>query len=136
MKISNAVKYGIVGLTILTFIQRRNSNPHIFYVNKLPFGFNGFILPPFGIFIKKEFKDSEDLRLHELVHWNQFQRDGLLPFLFNYIKFQNAYGYDGNPYELEARYTESDFCKSNYSYCVRNGLAKTVYNPNFRNGRN
>ena len=44
------------------------------------------------------------------------------------------HGYDANPYEIEARYRESDFCKSNYTFCVRNGLAKTVHNPNFRNG--
>lgn len=73
--------------------------------------------------------------LHELVHWKQFQREGLIKFLINYNSAHKKHGYDGNPYEIEARFEESDFCKSNYTYCVRNGLAKTAKNIHFRNGR-
>ena len=114
----------------------RKKEPPIFYCDWLPFGFNGLSLPPFGVFIRKEHKNQEELLLHELVHWKQYQREGLAKFLFGYIKAQNEVGYDKNPYEIEARYRESDFAKSNYTYAVRNGLAKTVHNPNFRNGRN
>lgn len=42
------------------------------------------------------------------------------------------FGYDKMPMEIEARKNESDYCKNNYTECVRNGTAKTVYNPNFR----
>ena len=125
----------LAGITVISMIQRRNDNPKVFYVDWLPFGFNGLTLPPFGIFIRKELKGQEDLRLHELVHWKQFQRQGLARFLIGYSLSSVAYGYDENPYEIEARFNESDFCKSNYTYCIRNGLAKTIHNPNFRNGR-
>jgi len=127
----------ILSLVIMinSLFQRKNDTPRIFYKKSLPFGFNGFVIPSVGVFIKEEHKDSEALLLHELVHWKQYQREGLFRFLFNYNLATLKHGYDGNPYEIEARFEESDFCKSNYTYCVRNGLAKTVCNPNFRNGR-
>ena len=121
------------GFSLVSMLQRFNDNPRIFYLKELPFGYNGFIVPSIGVFIKEEHRNSESLRLHELVHWQQFQREGLIVFLLSYAYNHIKYGYDGNPYEVEARFEESDFCKSNYTYCVRNGLAKTVYNPCFRN---
>ena len=125
----------LLAISIYSHFQRKNNNPPVFYLPKLPFGFNGFIIPAVGVFIKEEHKHSEDLLLHELVHWKQYQREGLLSFLLHYGFAHRQFGYDKNPYEIEARFRESDFCKSNYSYCVRNGLARTVYNPTFRNGR-
>jgi len=43
--------------SIIVFIcyvnkQRKNNNPKIFYRKKLFNNYNGYILPPFGIFIK------------------------------------------------------------------------------------
>ena len=127
----------LVGVTfgVWSFFQQKNNTPKIYYLKNLPFGFNGFIVPPLGIFIREEHRNSRDLVLHELVHWKQYQREGLVKFLINYSIISHKKGYDANDYEIEARYRESDFCKSNYSYCVRNGMAKTANNPNFRNGR-
>lgn len=125
-------------LRVLVFILCicENRTIHLFFFCEwLPFGFNGFVIPPFGVFIRKEYQQSKELELHELVHWKQYQREGLFQFLINYARETKHFGYDGNKYEIEARYRESDFCKSNYTYCVRNGKAKTVYNPNFRLGR-
>ncbi|MEL6356679.1 MAG: hypothetical protein AAFQ37_07075 [Bacteroidota bacterium] len=118
-------------LGVISYLQRKNDNPPIYYLKSLPFGFNGLAIPPFGIFIKDDLKNNSELLLHELVHWKQFQREGLLLFVLNYSLSSINYGYDGNLYEVEARFNEDDFCKSNYTYCVRNGLAKTVYNPSF-----
>ena len=42
------------------------------------------------------------------------------------------FGYDKMPMEMEARANESDYCKENYTECVRNGKSNTVNNPNFR----
>jgi len=125
----------ILSVTIFSlyvWLQRKNNNPRVFYLKSLPFGYNGFIVPPFGIFIKEEHRNSKSLLLHELVHWQQFQREGFINFLINYNSAHKKVGYDKNPYEIEARFEETDFCKSNYTYCVRNGMAKTVNNPNFR----
>ena len=95
----------IISFGIFNYIIRKRSQPPpIFYPNWLPFGFNGFIIPPFGVFIRKEHKDSEELELHELVHWKQYQREGLFKFLLNYVIESNNRGYDGNKYEIEARY--------------------------------
>lgn len=124
-----------VGIGIYSLYMRKKDNPPVFYPKWLPFGFNGFIVPPFGVFIREDYKNSEELELHELVHWKQYQREGLFWFLVNYTKETTKSGYDGNKYEVEARYRESDFCKSNYTYCVRNGEAKTVHNPDFRKNR-
>jgi hypothetical protein len=125
----------VLGITALSLYMRtfRKENPPIFYPKGLPFGYNGFVVPPFGVFIREKHKESKELLLHELVHWQQYQREGMLPFLFNYTSEALTKGYDKNPYEIEARYNESDFCKENYTHCVKNGLAKTVHNPDFRN---
>ena len=88
-------------------------------------------LPPFGILIKKEHRTNTALIDHELVHWKQFQRMGLLPFISTYVREQLK-GYDQNALEIEARYAESEYCKTNYTQCVRNGSATTIHNPNFR----
>lgn len=120
-----------IGLVWYNHRQKKNDRPKVRYVEWLPFNLNGLMLPPFGIFIKKEHRGNKNLVLHELVHWKQYQREGLLGFLLGYAKEQSK-GYDNNRYEIEARYMETDFCRSNYTYCVRNGLSRTVNNKNFR----
>lgn len=134
-KTTKIVLGSIVCLTAYSLYMRtyRKENPPIFYPNWLPFGYNGFVVPPVGVFIRKKHEKSKELLDHELVHWQQYQREGLLPFLYNYTAQALTKGYDKNPYEIEARYNESDFCKENYTHCVKNGLAKTVHNPDFRN---
>ena len=136
MKKSNILAItGIIGT--IAFIaycakQRKNNNIKIFYRKKLVNNYNGYIMPPFGVFIKESEKGNKALIEHELIHWKQFQREGLIPFLVNYSKEASQKGYDKNPYEKEARTAEDGYCKENYTECVRNGTAKTVYNPNFR----
>lgn len=122
----------VVALMIYCLKQRKNDNPKIFYRKKLVNNYNGYILPPFGIFIKESEKDNTALIDHEKIHWKQFQREGLGSFLFNYTKEALSKGYDQNSYEMEARTVESDYCKNNYTECVRTGQAVTAHNPNFR----
>lgn len=121
-----------VFLAVMCFVQRKNDHPKIFYKKKLFNNYNGFNIPPFGIFIKESEKDNQALLDHELIHWKQFQREGLLGFLVGYSTHAICNGYDENPYEIEARTVENEYCKHHYTECVRNGTAKTVYNPNFR----
>lgn len=124
----------VVAIWIYAYFMRQQDKPPMLYVKWLPFDFDALTLPPFGVFIRADFKENEELKLHELVHWQQFQREGVFRFFYDYWKASKK-GYDGNEYEIEARYRESDFCKENYTYCVRNGLAKTVSNAHFREGR-
>lgn len=128
-----ALIYSLIGLSVYSLYQRSRKDYPVYYVDKIPFGYNGLMIPPFGIFIKKSEKENKDLLLHEVVHWKQFQNNGLLLFLVKFFYYQITVGYDKNPMEIEARFNESDFCKSNYTYCVKNGISKTVSNPNFRN---
>lgn len=122
----------IIGIWALSSAQRQNDNPRIYYVKWLPLGYTALSIPPFGIFVRQEYSGANNLVIHELAHWKQYQREGLLKFLANYALCHNQYGYDLNPYEIEARFNESEFCKLNYTYCVRTGFADTVYNPTFR----
>lgn len=102
---------------------------------KNTFGFNGFVIPLFGIVINKIHINDPNLANlidHEYVHWKQFKRYGILPMLILYIYYCIRVGYDKNPLEIEARHNEDEFVKQNYTYAVRNGLASTPYNKNFR----
>ena len=53
------------------------------------------MIPPFGVFIRKEYQQSKELELHELVHWKQYQREGLFQFLINYARETKHFGYVG-----------------------------------------
>lgn len=45
---------------------------------------------------------------HEVCHINQIKREGKFKFLFSYLFMLIKYGYDNNPYEVEAREYESN----------------------------
>jgi hypothetical protein len=111
---------------------RREGEPDIFYVDHVPGNFNGICLPPLGIFIDQRNQANTELLKHEMVHWRQYQRMGLGPYYYNYLRDFIKVGYDAHPMEREARANESAYCRDNYTECVRNGKAKTAFNPNFR----
>jgi hypothetical protein len=106
------------------------SRPNVYYVDWLPFNYNG-LATPFGILITKKNRGSQVLLRHEIHHYRQQQRGGLF-FFIDYVMENITKGYDRNKYEVSARKEESDFCKTNYTHCVRNGLAKTAHNKHFR----
>ncbi len=122
----------LLAFAVYCKMQRKNDFPKIFYPKKPLRNYNGYIVPPFGVVIKESEKGNTALLEHEMVHWKQFQREGLVPFLVNYSKEAKKVGYDKNKYEKEARTVENGYCKENYTECVRKGWANTVYNPNFR----
>lgn len=70
-------------------------------------GFAGITLPPFGIFIVSERINDQRLRLHEMAHWHQYQRMGLLGFYLKYFWNTLRHGYWNNPMEIEARKAEN-----------------------------
>jgi hypothetical protein len=124
------MKYFILSISaILVYSEvKRRQSPKVYFVDKLPFNYNALCLPPIGIFITKNNAHNEYLIVHELIHWKQFKKLGLLAYIANSILTD----YDKNKLEIEARINENDFCRKNYTYCIRNGLSKTVYNPSFR----
>ena len=123
----------IFGFVIYNAIQRRRINPPIFYRKSLNKNFNAETIPPFGIYIKESEKDNQALLDHEIVHWKQYQRMGLIKYYREYFRLLRKVGYDAHPMEIEARDNESEYAKNNYTDAVRRGLAVTVYNPDFRN---
>jgi hypothetical protein len=116
--------------------EQRKKEPTVRYVDKLPFNasYNALALPPFGIYIKNEHINNVALLSHELTHWKQYQRKGLIPFYVGYLKEYVTVGYDQSPMEKEARTAagENEYCINNYTECIRNGTAKTAFNPTFR----
>lgn len=124
----------IVALAIYNEFQKRNNTPKVYISNIITGKYNARTLPPFGIFIKPEHSKNNMLIKHELVHWQQYQKEGLLNFIKNYCKAHSQFGYDLNPYEIEARLLsgEKQSCIHNYTQCVRNGNALTVNSNTFR----
>lgn len=123
--------YGFLALLVYSYYKRKKSKVNVYYLDNLPLNYNGLIVPPIGIFINKSKRDSEELLNHELIHWEQYKTEGL-KMIPKYIVESIRNGYDRNKYEIKAREGESEFCKTNYTHCVRNGLAKTSHNKNFR----
>lgn len=123
-----------VGFFLWEEHQRKRSQVSVFYVNNLWNNYNAVTVPPFGIFILKSEKGNCALLQHELIHWRQYQQEGLLPFIYNYYRENQMSGYENNKYEIEARIESGELpeCIYNYSECVRCGNSITVYNPKFR----
>lgn len=109
-----------------------NNPPKIYYSKNLLFGHNAMTIAPIGIFIKESEKENAALLQHELIHWEQYCSRGMFLFYLDYLLGLLHNGYDLHPMELEARSNENDFSKYNYTYAVRNGLANTIFDPNFR----
>jgi len=132
MKAGNIILFFVLVVLIVIVIYSiaTKDNPKVFYTKMK--NFNARTIPPMGIFISKGQEQNNNLLKHELIHWEQYQRLGLLGFYYEYFKGEEN-GYDLNPLEIEARQRtgENDFAIYNYTYAVRNGLANTVYNPDF-----
>ncbi len=62
-------------------------------------------LPPVGIFLRRGMHADTFTRViaHEAIHWEQYQRWGLLGFYGRYLWWAFMYGYRANPMEVEAR---------------------------------
>lgn len=133
-----SVKNIVIGVGLLTGLlvlynakQKRNNTPNIYFKKKLRGSFNAITIPPFGIWVLESQKNNQALINHELVHWKQYQEKGYFKFYADLESERQKYGYDLMPMEIEARANENEYCKTNYTECVRTGQSKTVYNPNF-----
>lgn len=63
----------------------------------------GITLPPFGIYIRPGHEYNTRLQAHEAVHWEQYERMGLVMFYVRYLWGLIRYGYTAHPMEVEAR---------------------------------
>lgn len=129
-------KWIIIALIIIILyiaFQRTRKDTPIFYRKKMLGNYNARTIPPFGIYVLESQRNNSALLNHERIHWKQFKEKGLLGFYIDYANQLAKHGYDAMPMEIEARVNESDYCRENYTDCVRNGLSNTVYNPTFRN---
>jgi hypothetical protein len=66
-------------------------------------GFAGVALAPLGIYILAEHLNNETLIRHERVHWQQYQRMGVVKYYATYLYQVLRYGYRNSPMEREAR---------------------------------
>ncbi len=112
--------------------QKATDIPEIISVKDLPFNYNALTIPPFGIFIKQDHVNNRNLIAHELMHWQQYRQMGLVNYHATYLSELMKYGYDQMPMEIMARFNEREYCKNNYTDCVRKGISNTVLNQNFR----
>ena len=55
----------------------------------------------------KPYEITEATHAHEQAHIAQVKKDGRLKFIFKYLWYSIRYGYDKNPYEVEARSAET-----------------------------
>jgi len=127
------VTYLII-IILIDYIIATVNSPKVSYVEKAFLRYNANTLPPFGIVIAEKHKENIAIHKHELKHWEQYQRTGAIPFVLKYAYQYLVYGYDLMPMEIEARKAagESEFCLTNYTICVRNCIAETVCNSDFR----
>ncbi len=88
--------------------------PKLFYVKYLFPPFRAMTIPPFGIFIKKEFKGNRQILKHDLIHWKQYLRMGLIMYYIRYFIQLFIIGYDTMPMEMEARQYDDQKTKWNY----------------------
>jgi len=84
-------------------------HPFVYY---LPFDLPGkqmaSTIPPFGIFIESKYQNENSnepcsLIKHEMVHWEQYKKMGLISFHYNYLKCYINSGRVNNWMEEEAR---------------------------------
>jgi hypothetical protein len=80
--------------------------PHIIRWFLRATGFAGITLPPLGIYILAERIHDSRLIRHELAHWAQAQRMGIVRWAITYLFYNVRYGYWDNPLEVEARAAE------------------------------
>ena len=93
---------------------KNNKRPKVYYVKFVIPPFRGMALPPFGIFIKKQFRGNKKILKHDLIHWQQYRRMGFFMYYLRYLLQLIIIGYDTMPMEMEARRGEKENDRWNY----------------------
>ncbi len=76
---------------------------------KLPYirRFDGYTISPERVLIRPGHEMRADLLAHELCHIYQMRRDGHAEFTRQYVRWLHEFGYQDNPYEVEARFASA-----------------------------
>jgi hypothetical protein len=98
-----------IGLILVVSLLNLVKHPFVVY---LPFGIPGpqaaSTIPPFGIFIESDQKKTDESNwacsylTHEMVHWEQYKRMGLVSFHYNYLSLYFKSGRKNHWMEEEA----------------------------------
>lgn len=91
----------VVILIILTMNYYAMENGPRWIVKDLPGDRKAVTMPPFGIYIEPDSQNNDQIRKHELCHWQQYERKGLYDFYRDYFKLNAKYDYEDNPMEQE-----------------------------------
>lgn len=77
---------------------------------RLPFTnhIRGIVLYPWVLFRDKPEAVTHTLARHEFEHVRQVRREGWLRFYLTYLFYQIKYGYRENPFEVEARLSDTE----------------------------
>jgi hypothetical protein len=102
------------GFALYNAIQKRRDTAPIHVVKNMSNGYNARVIPPLGIYVSEKEQDNEALIKHEMTHWNQYQRLGLVDYYLKYASQMKKFGYDKMPMEVEARGNESEYCQKHY----------------------
>jgi hypothetical protein len=86
------------------------SRPRVIYLKWLPSA-KAITMPPFGIFIRSKYKGVKTILIHEVTHWRQYLRMGLLKFYFNYFIESLKFSYNRMPMEQEAEAREKTYIR-------------------------
>lgn len=70
--------------------------------------FNGKVYYPFVLFKQAQDEVTDILFRHELEHVYQVKRKGWFGFYLKYLYFNIRYGYENNPFEIEANERENE----------------------------
>jgi len=114
MEKSVKITIGILSLAVIyTVLQRFNSNPKVWY-RDLAKNKPSKTIFPFGIIINNSNPETTTIKngevlfgkdailKHEMTHWNQIRKNGLLLFKLKNMNYNKKYGYFNNPFEKEA----------------------------------
>ena len=85
------------------FINDKYHSMNVYYVKGLIPIFRAVMIPYLGIVIRERYRGDKSLLRHEMIHYFQFKRMGLLLFLIRYLVQLLFIGYDTMPMEMEAR---------------------------------
>jgi len=107
-----------IGIFVIADTINRQRTPKPIVMN-LPKPMRGACIPPFGIFITPKNAMDPTVIAHELCHWQQYQRLGLIGFAAKYIgqSLSTGYGKMGMEKECRQQSGESNHCVNHYRQC-------------------
>ena len=106
------IKVVIVSIVLITTLVSyditlgKRGNPSLYAAPQVfcSYGWAAITLPPLGIFVCPKYTDNQSVKIHEHIHWNQYQQMGTLGFYGTYISgwIIGGFNYENNWMEKDA----------------------------------